>query len=103
MRFLAVILLLVLAGCPEQAKPGLEPTVIATVNGAVVSRTDFERELSRELQALEAEHVSEQQLRVQARRRDTAAIGTEISPPQIVPSVPKPVPSKMTPMAGSCC
>ncbi len=46
-------LLLVLAGCPEQARPTLDPAVIATVNGDVVSRTDFERELSRELQALE--------------------------------------------------
>jgi len=49
----ALTLALALAGCPEQAKPGLEASVIATVNGAVVSRTDFERELSRELQALE--------------------------------------------------
>jgi peptidyl-prolyl cis-trans isomerase C len=42
-----------LAGCPEQARPQQEPTVIATVGTEVVSRTDFERELSRELQALE--------------------------------------------------
>jgi peptidyl-prolyl cis-trans isomerase C len=47
------MLALVLVGCPEQVKPGMEPTVIATVNGAVVLRADFERELSRELQALE--------------------------------------------------
>ncbi len=47
------MLVVALAGCPEQVKRGMEPTVIATVNGAVVSRADFERELSRELQALE--------------------------------------------------
>lgn len=52
-RLIAAALGLALAGCPEQARPALEPTVIATVNGAVVSRTDFERELSRELQAFE--------------------------------------------------
>ena len=46
-------LLMVLAACPEQARPQQEATVIATVGGAVVSRLDFERELSRELQALE--------------------------------------------------
>ncbi len=53
MKGFVATLVLALAGCPEQAKVGLEPSVIATVNGAVVSRTDFERELSRELQALE--------------------------------------------------
>ncbi len=46
-------LLLLLCGCPEQARPVQDPTVIAAVGADVVTRADFERELSRELQALE--------------------------------------------------
>ncbi len=44
-----------LAGCPEKAKPREEPDIIATVNGEVISRADFEAELARELLAMETE------------------------------------------------
>ena len=44
---------LALTSCPEQARSEQDPTVIANVGTDVVTRTDFERELSRELQALE--------------------------------------------------
>ncbi|MHB8872098.1 MAG: peptidylprolyl isomerase [Myxococcaceae bacterium] len=47
--------LLALCGCPEQTKPKEDPQVIATVNGEVVSRADFEGELARELQAMEGD------------------------------------------------
>lgn len=40
-------------GCREQAKPQQDPTVIATVDGEVISRATFEQELSRELQPME--------------------------------------------------
>lgn len=53
MRRVAATLVLALCGCPEQAKVGLDANTIATVNGSVVLKADFERELSRELQALE--------------------------------------------------
>lgn len=52
MRPLALALLL-LTACPEQARPQQDATVIASVGTDVVTRVDFERELSRELQALE--------------------------------------------------
>ena len=48
---LAVALLL--AGCPQQQKASQDPAVVATVNGEVIKRTDFERLLSREAQAME--------------------------------------------------
>ncbi len=41
------------AGCPQQQKPKQDPTIIATVNGEVISRVDFERLLAREAQAME--------------------------------------------------
>lgn len=53
MRRALLPLVFVLAGCPEQARPQQDPTVIATVNGEVIARKDFERELGRELTALE--------------------------------------------------
>lgn len=46
-------LVLVLAGCPQQQKPSQDPAVVATVNGEVIKRADFERLLSREAQAME--------------------------------------------------
>lgn len=50
-----VAMLVAGTGCPEQAAPKQDPQVIATVNGEVVSRADFEKELSRELQGLEGQ------------------------------------------------
>lgn len=47
------LFLLSLAACPEQAKPKTDPNAVATINGEVVSKTDFELELSRELQAMD--------------------------------------------------
>jgi parvulin-like peptidyl-prolyl isomerase len=46
-------LTLLLAACPEQARPKSDPNAVATINGDVVSKADFEVELSRELQAME--------------------------------------------------
>lgn len=43
------------AGCPAKVGPAEDPNVVATVNGEVLRRADFERELSRELQALQQE------------------------------------------------
>lgn len=42
-----------LAGCSKGDGPKEDPNVIATVNGEVVSRADFEKELARELMAME--------------------------------------------------
>ncbi len=57
MRVMARLALLVtcvaLVGCPQQQKPKQDPTVVATVNGEVLSRVDFERLLAREAQAME--------------------------------------------------
>lgn len=39
--------------CSQQQKPQQDQNVVATVNGEVISRADFERELSRESQAME--------------------------------------------------
>lgn len=50
---LSLIALFVLAGCPQQQKPSQDPAVVATVNGEVIKRADFERLLSREAQAME--------------------------------------------------
>lgn len=47
------LLLCVLAACSQQQKPREDANVVATVNGEVISRVDFERELSRESQAME--------------------------------------------------
>jgi peptidyl-prolyl cis-trans isomerase C/foldase protein PrsA len=50
---LPLCLALASAGCPPQQKPKQDPTVVATVNGEVLARDDFERRLSREAQAME--------------------------------------------------
>ncbi|MFL5318703.1 MAG: peptidyl-prolyl cis-trans isomerase [Myxococcaceae bacterium] len=42
-----------LAGCKGEKKPKDDPNVIATVNGEVLSRADFESELSRDLTSME--------------------------------------------------
>jgi peptidyl-prolyl cis-trans isomerase C len=44
-----VALALGLAGCPQKNKEDPDAHVVATVNGEVLSRADFERELGREL------------------------------------------------------
>jgi peptidyl-prolyl cis-trans isomerase C len=41
--------------CPEKARPKVDPQTLATINGEVVTRSEFEAELSRELQAMEGE------------------------------------------------
>lgn len=43
----------VLAACPEQVRPKADANAIATINGEVISKNEFEVELSRELQAME--------------------------------------------------
>ena len=54
MNWLALIIAVALfAGCPQQQKPRQDPTVVATVNGEVISRAEFERLLTREAQAME--------------------------------------------------
>ena len=45
-RVLAVLLVAALGGCQEKRRPAEDLSVIATVNGEVVTRTDFERALS---------------------------------------------------------
>ncbi len=52
-RLGSLVLTLLLAACSQQQKPQQDQTVVATVNGEVISRADFERELSRESQAME--------------------------------------------------
>ncbi len=52
-RLLLPIALVALFGCPQQQKPKQDPTVIATVNGEVIGRAEFDRLLSREAQAME--------------------------------------------------
>ncbi|MCA2976677.1 MAG: peptidyl-prolyl cis-trans isomerase [Myxococcaceae bacterium] len=47
------LVLLVSSACTQQQKQAVDENVVATVNGDVVSRADFERELSRESQAME--------------------------------------------------
>ncbi|NOK12470.1 peptidylprolyl isomerase [Corallococcus exercitus] len=42
-----------LTGCRPQTQEGPDPTVVATVNGESLSRTDFEQELARELATTE--------------------------------------------------
>lgn len=49
----AALLALALASCAREKKPKEDPNVIATVNGEVLSRADFEAELSRELTSME--------------------------------------------------
>lgn len=52
-RLALFAVVLVLAGCPQQQKPRQDPAVVATVNGEMIKRADFERLLSREAQAME--------------------------------------------------
>lgn len=47
------MLALVLAACPEQVRPKTDANAVATINGEVVTKAEFEVELSRELQAME--------------------------------------------------
>ncbi len=60
-RRFAVLCLLV-AGCSQQPTLKQDPAVIATVNGEVIAKSDFELELGREAQAMEgvASHTPEQ-------------------------------------------
>jgi len=44
---------LLLTACPQQQKPSQDPAVVATVNGEVLKRVDFEKLLAREAQAME--------------------------------------------------
>jgi peptidyl-prolyl cis-trans isomerase C/foldase protein PrsA len=59
---LAVLALAVgLAGCPKKDKEDPDANVVATVNGEVLSRADFEQELWRELSSTEApQHTPEE-------------------------------------------
>ncbi len=50
---LLVVAALVLTACPEKARPKKDANAVATINGEVVSKGEFEVELSRELQAME--------------------------------------------------
>lgn len=51
--FFAVLLLLTLSACPEKEHAKTDGNVLATINGEVVTKVEFESELSRELQAME--------------------------------------------------
>lgn len=53
LRSALLAFVLVLTGCPQQQKPSQDPAVVATVNGEVLKRVDFERLLAREAQAME--------------------------------------------------
>jgi peptidyl-prolyl cis-trans isomerase C len=48
-----LLFFLALAGCAQQQKQTVDENVVATVNGDVIGKADFERELSRESQAME--------------------------------------------------
>ena len=48
-----VAILVGCGGCSPQTKPQQDPTVIATVNGEIITRADFEQKLAREAQAME--------------------------------------------------
>lgn len=50
---LLAALALALTACPQKQGPQQDPNVIATVNGEVIKREDFERKLAREAQAME--------------------------------------------------
>lgn len=52
MRRVCLLLLPFLFGCPQKAPPKEDPLVVATVNGEVLSRAEFEQELARELSGL---------------------------------------------------
>ena len=51
--WVALVAALAMTGCRPQQKPKQDPNVVATVNGEVLSRADFERRLAREAQAME--------------------------------------------------
>jgi peptidyl-prolyl cis-trans isomerase C/foldase protein PrsA len=53
MRRFLLLVVLVVSACAQQQKPAVDENVVATVNADVISRADFERELSRESQAME--------------------------------------------------
>lgn len=53
----ASVAFLVLAACPQKAAPKVDPNVVASVNGEVISRADFEHELSREVQSPAGESI----------------------------------------------
>ncbi len=53
MRSTLLLSLLALAGCPREPRPRQDVNVVVTVNGEALSRSDFERLLSREAQAME--------------------------------------------------
>lgn len=93
-RLALVAACLALSGCPQQQKPKQDPTVVATVNGEVLSRADFERLLGREAQAMEGngprtpeqvepykqallETLIERALLLQAARAQGVAVTTE--------------------------
>lgn len=50
----APVVLALLLACPQEQKPKQDPHAVATVNGEVLARADFERLLAREAQAMEA-------------------------------------------------
>jgi peptidyl-prolyl cis-trans isomerase C/foldase protein PrsA len=52
-RNLASLVFVLALGCREPAHPQQDPNVIVTINGEVLSRAEFEAELSRDLQAME--------------------------------------------------
>jgi peptidyl-prolyl cis-trans isomerase C len=52
-RRVVLAALVALAGCPEKDKAKEDPNVIETVNGEIISRADFESELTREMQMME--------------------------------------------------
>lgn len=58
--WLAALCVLAL-GCPEKKPDKQDPAVIATVNGEIIARSDFEQELSRELQPLESGNPTPEQ------------------------------------------
>ncbi len=56
-----VVLAAAWLACRKPAEPPVDPRVVATVNDEVITRADFEAELSRELQAVDsAPHTPEQ-------------------------------------------
>jgi parvulin-like peptidyl-prolyl isomerase len=62
LRRVTLMGLLGVAACSQQQTPKQDPNVIATVNGEVIPRGEFELELGREAQAMEgvASHTPEQ-------------------------------------------
>ncbi len=54
-RALVTAACVLLAACPRKQAPTQDPNVIATVNGEVIARQDFERELSREAQSMDGD------------------------------------------------